>query len=117
MIGRLNQQMVRYHIMRMEAGDDQADPCCSCFQCTVVAYRRSMKTVSQSMPKKQDLPAWLSLQISPTMVTSTAKSCGSKEGLKKLPQAGKDAADAAMTVDGPTPMQASCLACNSMGMA
>ncbi|MEC8284237.1 MAG: hypothetical protein VXZ27_03005 [SAR324 cluster bacterium] len=120
MIGRLNQQMVRYHIMRMEAGDDQARPFVApAFNAAVVAYRRSMKTVSQSMPKKQDLPAlaefanltyygYINRQIMRL----------DKEGLKKLLQAGKDAADAAMTVDESyAPMQARLLrACNSMGM-
>ena len=108
------------HIMRMEAGDDQARPFVApAFNAAVVAYRRSMKTVSQSMPKKQDLPAlaefanltyygYINRQIMRL----------DKEGLKKLLQAGKDAADAAMTVDESyAPMQARLLrACNSMGM-
>ncbi|MEK9973310.1 MAG: hypothetical protein VW876_07710, partial [Deltaproteobacteria bacterium] len=89
------------------------------FNAAVVAYRRSMNTVSQSLPKKQDLPAlaefanltyygYINRQIMRL----------DKEGLKKLLQAGKDAADAAMTVDESyAPMQARLLrACNSMGM-
>lgn len=120
MTGRLNMQMVRYHMMRMEAGDDMARPFVApAFNSAVVAYRKSMKTVSQAMPKKQDLPAlaeFANLTFYGYMHRDLMRL--DKEGVKKLLQLGKEAADAAMTVDEAyAPLQNRLLrACNSMGM-
>ena len=62
--------------MRMEAGTIKLDPSLLRLSMQPVAYRRSMKTVSQSMPKKQDLPALAEFANLTITATSTAKSCG-----------------------------------------
>jgi hypothetical protein len=101
MNGRLNMQLVRYWMLRIESGDDTARPhVAPAFNQSVVAYRKSLKTVSMSMPKKADLPALAEFaNLAHYGYVHRDLMRLNKEGLAKLIELGKEAADAAMTVD------------------
>ena len=108
MEGRVYQQMLKYFLLRVESGDKTArDNMAPTFNKAVVAFRKAMKLVSKIAPKKADLPVLTEFAnltfygfIHRDLMRFT------KDGVKGLVKLGKEAADAAVTVDAAfTPLQ------------
>ncbi len=101
MEGRLYMQMMRYFLLRLENGDRKSrDNMAPTYNKAVVAYRKAMKLVSKTNPKKADLPVLTEFAnvthygfIHRDLMRFT------KDGVKGLVKLGKDAVDAAVMVD------------------
>ena len=108
MEGRVHQQVLKYFLLRIESGDRTArDNMAPTYNKALVSFRKAMKLVSKTAPKKADLPVLTEFAnltfygfIHRDLMRFT------KDGVLALVKLGKEAADAAVTVDESfTPLQ------------
>ena len=101
MEGRVHQQVLKYFLLRIESGDRTArDNMAPTYNKALVSFRKAMKLVSKTAPKKADLPVLTEFAnltfygfIHRDLMRFT------KDGVLGLVKLGKEAADAAVTVD------------------
>ena len=101
MEGRIQMQALKYQLLRIESGDRTArENMAPVYNLAIVAYRKALKLTSKSTPKKADLPVLTEFgnvthygYIHRDLMRFT------EEGVKTLVKLGKDAVDAAVTVD------------------
>ena len=101
MEGRLYMQGLKYHLLRIESGDKSArENMAPTFNMAVVAYRRAIKLVSKTNPKKGDLPVLTEFaNLTQYGFVHRDLMRFTKDGVKHLMKLGKDTIDAAVTVD------------------
>jgi hypothetical protein len=101
MEGRLYMQGLKYHLLRIESGDKLArENMAPTFNQAVVAYRRAIKLVSKTNPKKGDLPVLTEFaNLTQYGFVHRDLMRFTKDGVKHLMKLGKDTIDAAVTVD------------------
>ncbi|MDP7630835.1 MAG: hypothetical protein QGF03_09715, partial [SAR324 cluster bacterium] len=101
MEGRLYMQGLKYHLLRIESGDKLArENMAPTFNMAVVAYRRAIKLVSKTNPKKGDLPVLTEFaNLTQYGFVHRDLMRFTKDGVKHLMKLGKDTIDAAVTVD------------------
>ena len=101
MEGRLYMQGLKYHLLRIESGDKSArENMAPTFNMAVVAYRRAIKLISKTNPKKGDLPVLTEFaNLTQYGFVHRDLMRFTKDGVKHLMKLGKDTIDAAVTVD------------------
>ncbi len=101
MEGRLHMQVLRYFLLRLENGDRKSrDNMAPTYNKAVVAYRKAMKLVSKSNPKKADLPVLTEFaNVTHYGFVHRDLMRFTKDGVMALVKLGKDAVDAAVMVD------------------
>ena len=101
MEGRIQMQALKYQLLRIESGDRTArENMAPVYNLAIVAYRKALKLTSKSTPKKADLPVLTEFgNITHYGFIHRDLMRFTEEGVKTLVQLGKDAVDAAVTVD------------------
>ncbi len=101
MEGRIQMQALKYQLLRIESGDRTArENMAPVYNLAIVAYRKALKLTSKSTPKKADLPVLTEFgNITHYGYIHRDLMRFTEEGVKTLVQLGKDAVDAAVTVD------------------
>ncbi len=101
MEGRIQMQVLKYQLLRIESGDREArENMAPVYNLALVAYRKALKLTSKTTPKKADLPVLTEFgnmthygYIHRDLMRFT------EDGVKTLVKLGKDSVDAAVTVD------------------
>ena len=101
MEGRIQMQALKYQFLRIESGDRSArENMAPVYNLAVVAYRKALKLISKTTPKKSDLPVLTEFGnlthygfIHRDLMRFT------EDGVMNLVKLGKDSVDAAVTVD------------------
>tara|TARA_B100000315_G_scaffold45899_1_gene40701 strand:+ start:2508 stop:3758 length:1251 start_codon:yes stop_codon:yes gene_type:complete len=101
MEGRIQMQALKYQLLRIESGDRTArENMAPVYNLAIVAYRKALKLTSKSTPKKADLPVLTEFgNITHYGYIHRDLMRFTEEGVKTLVKLGKDAVDAAVTVD------------------
>lgn len=101
MEGRIQMQALKYQLLRIESGDRTArENMAPVYNLAIVAYRKALKLTSKSTPKKADLPVLTEFgNITHYGFIHRDLMRFTEEGVKTLVKLGKDAVDAAVTVD------------------
>ncbi len=101
MEGRIQMQALKYQLLRIESGDRTArENMAPVYNLAIVAYRKALKLTSKSTPKKSDLPVLTEFgNITHYGYIHRDLMRFTEEGVKTLVKLGKDAVDAAVTVD------------------
>ena len=101
MEGRIQMQALKYQLLRIECGDRTArENMAPVYNLAIVAYRKALKLTSKSTPKKADLPVLTEFgNITHYGYIHRDLMRFTEEGVKTLVKLGKDAVDAAVTVD------------------
>ena len=101
MEGRIQMQVLKYQLLRIENGDKSArENMAPVYNLAVVAYRKALKLINKSAPTKADLPVLTEFSnlthygyIHKELMRFT------EDGIKNLLKLGKESVDLAVTID------------------
>jgi len=101
MEGRINMQMLKYQLLRIENGDKTArENMAPVFNLALVAYRKALKLVNKSAPTKADLPVLTEFaNLTHYGYVHRDLMRFTEEGLIDLLKLGKDSIDSAIVID------------------
>ena len=101
MEGRINMQLLKYQLLRIENGDKSArENMAPVFNLALVAYRKALKLINKSAPTKADLPVLTEFaNLTHYGFVHRDLMRFTEEGLRDLLNLGKDSIDSAIVVD------------------
>ncbi len=101
MEGRINMQLLKYQLLRIENGDKSArENMAPVFNLALVAYRKALKLVNKSAPTKADLPVLTEFaNLTHYGYVHRDLMRFTEEGMMDLLKLGKDSIDSAVVID------------------
>jgi len=101
MEGRIQMQILKYELLRIESGDATSrENMANVYNLAIVAYRKALKLTSKTTPKKADLPVLTEFgNVTHYGFIHRDLMRFTKEGVTNLVKLGKETVDAAVTID------------------
>ncbi len=101
MEGRINMQLLKYQLLRIENGDKSArENMAPVFNLALVAYRKALKLINKSAPTKADLPVLTEFaNLTHYGYVHRDLMRFTEEGMMDLLKLGKDSIDSAVVID------------------
>ena len=101
MEGRINMQLLKYQLLRIENGDKSSrENMAPVFNLALVAYRKALKLINKSAPTKADLPVLTEFaNLTHYGYVHRDLMRFTEEGMMDLLKLGKDSIDSAVVID------------------
>ncbi|MBT5793432.1 MAG: hypothetical protein HOI10_01030 [Deltaproteobacteria bacterium] len=101
MEGRIQMQILKYELLRIESGDATSrENMANVYNLAIVAYRKALKLTSKTTPKKADLPVLTEFgNVTHYGFIHRDLMRFTKDGVANLVRLGKETVDSAVTID------------------